>query len=56
MQIHPKYDDWLRVSGEKIDPEKYPIRNLNDLLSGPNGKPVKIQGLSRKKETAVVSA
>ena len=41
VQIHPKYDDWLRVSGEKIDPAKYPIRNLNDLLSESNGQPVK---------------
>jgi dienelactone hydrolase len=44
VQIHPKYDDWLRVSGEKIDPSAYPAKGIGDLLSGSNGKPVASAG------------
>ena len=38
--LHPRYEDWLRRSGEKIDANAFPKKALDDLLVGPGGQAI----------------
>ncbi len=37
MFLHPRYDEWLRLSGEKADPHLFPEKEIGDLLQNADG-------------------
>jgi len=39
--VYPTYADWLRVSGERVDPQSFPVRRPGDLLVLPDGQPAR---------------
>jgi dienelactone hydrolase len=38
--FYPTYADWQAASGERIDPQQFPPRGLDDLLRASNGGPI----------------
>jgi dienelactone hydrolase len=52
VAIFPRYNDWVRYSGEKIDAKSYPSNGLQNLLVGAGGKPIASLGeWARKRES-----
>jgi len=39
--IYPTYEDWVLLSGERIDPKRFPIAASSDLLSPADGPPIR---------------
>jgi len=52
--LHPRYEDWQRLSGEKIDPKDYPVKGINDLLSDSNGRTIKTTEQWRARRSEIV--
>lgn len=38
--IYPTYADWLRISGERVDPAKFPVVAPGSLLATASGRPI----------------
>jgi pimeloyl-ACP methyl ester carboxylesterase len=38
--FHPRYDEWLRISGEKTDPVAFPEKGIDDLLTADDGSAI----------------
>ena len=52
VAVFPRYDDWKRWSGEKIDPKEYPTNGPGSLLIGVGGKPISsLEEWAQKRES-----
>jgi pimeloyl-ACP methyl ester carboxylesterase len=50
VAIFPRYEEWVRLSGEKIDPKAYPTNAPGTLLLGAEGPITSVEGWARKRE------